>query len=393
MAQSDNRTKSSFLYSARFHNALTQVIVVGLFSYVLYWLINGTIHNLHERGIVSGFDFLSARVGFASPSNAFVFFNANSSNLVALLCGVANTIIMALICMVAATIIGLIVGIGRLSSNWLLRNICLVYMELFRNLPPLLVILFWSFGVFKAFLPSVRQSLSFGNIFFLNNQGFYFPKIEWSHLAWVTPVALLFGCGASIFLRRFAKNRQEKTGRYFATTKYYFLFLFILPALVFIFIGRPEGYQLPVLGRFSFTGGHVMPPETAALFLALSLYTGALISETFRAGFLAVDKGYIEAAAALGLKQPLVIRLIMLPLALRIILPPLSSQYMNLMKNTSLGVAIGYSELMLVGKQIQNNTNQSLEIILIWLVVYLGLSLFVSGLMNWFNRKMAFKGR
>jgi general L-amino acid transport system permease protein len=292
----------------------------------------------------------------------------------------------------AATIVGFLVGIGRLSHNWLIRKVATVYVELFRNIPPLLVILFWYQGVL-ALLPAVRESyaLPFGS--FLNNRGFYFPKLIWSDGAWLVLAGLVVGIALSVFVAHRARVRQAATGQQFPVFSTGLALIVGMPLLGFILAGFPVTVELPQKGTFNLTGGVNVKPEFLSLFLALSLYTASFIAEIVRAGIMGVSRGQSEAAAALGLRPGPALRLVVIPQALRIIIPPLTSQYLNLTKNSSLAVAIGYPDLYAIGGTILNQTGQAIEVVVIFMVVYLSLSLFTSLFMNWFNNRMALKER
>ena len=306
----------------------------------------------------------------------------------AVLVGLLNTLYVAALGVVLASVIGFLVGIGRLSRNWLIRKICMVYVEVFRNIPPLLVIFFWYFGVLSV-LPQARESLSLPLGTYLNNRGFFMPAPVWGEGAWLLPVALLLGIVTSFFVARWAKRRQMTTGQPFHTLRVCAALIIGLPILALIVTGFPITFDLPKLGTFNLTGGAQVKPEFLALLLALSFYTASFIAETVRAGVLGVNKGQTEAAYAVGLRSGQTMRLIIVPQALRIIIPPLSSQYLNLIKNSSLAIAIGYPDLVAVGGTILNQTGQAVEVVAIWMVIYLSISLVTSGLMNWFNAKMA----
>jgi general L-amino acid transport system permease protein len=294
--------------------------------------------------------------------------------------------------LVAATVIGFLVGIGRLSNNWLIRKLATVYIEVFRNIPPLLVILFWYQGVL-ALLPAVRDSykLPFGS--FLNTRGFYLPSPIFGPGSWLILLGLVVGIGLSIFVAIRAKARQMATGQRFPVFWTSLLLIIGFPLLGYVLAGLPVTVDYPKLGTFNLTGGANIKPEFLSLFLALSFYTATYIAEIVRAGIVGVSKGQTEAAYALGLRPGQNLRLVVIPQAFRIIIPPLTSQYLNLTKNTSLAVAIGYPDLYAIGGTILNQTGQAIEIMLVFMIVYLGLSLMTSLFMNWFNAKMALKER
>jgi len=336
--------------------------------------------------------FLNQRAGFPLGSS-FIPYSQDSSFLIALMAGLINSVIMALLSIVAATVLGVLIALGRLSRNGLMRSLCLIYVEIFRNVPPILVILFCYFGLFQEFLPSVAQSLQFGDIIYINQRGFYFPWPVINGRISVFLVALFIGIVLCVCYQHYRKNVQAKTGQQRRSWPLTCLFIIVLPLTLFFIDADLTSMDLPKPTRFNISGGASVRPEMLALFMALSLYSAALISETVRAGICGVDDGVRQAAQSLGMRNTLVLRFVTMPLALRIIIPPLASQYMNIVKNTSLAVAIGYQDFMSIGNSIIEKTNQSVEVVVIWLIVYLGLSLIVSMLMNWFNHKMALKGR
>ncbi|EEX87177.1 MULTISPECIES: amino acid ABC transporter permease [Brucella] len=378
---------TSLLYDPRARGIFYQVVVFGAVIAGIYWIVGNTITNLQRANIASGFGFIYGRAGF-DISQTLIQYNSDSTYGRAFLVGLVNTLYVAALGVVTASIIGFLVGIGRLSHNWLIRNICTVYVEVFRNIPPLLVIFFWYFGVLSV-LPPVRQSYSMPLSTYINNRGFFMPSPVWGEGAWALPVALLIGILASFAVARWAKRRQMATGQPFHTIRVSAALIIGLPILALIATGFPVSFDVPKLGTFNLTGGAQIKPEFLALFLALSFYTASFIAETVRAGVLGVSKGQTEAAYAVGLRSGQTMRLIIVPQALRIIIPPLSSQYLNLIKNSSLAIAIGYPDLVAVGGTILNQTGQAVEVVAIWMVIYLGISLIVSGLMNWFNAKMA----
>jgi len=374
-----------------------QLLILGGLLAITVWLVGNVSTNLRSAQIASGFDFLGQRAGFPLGIS-FIPYHQDASFLVALAAGLVNTIVMALMSIVAATILGVLIAIGRLSRNWLMRIICLIYVEIFRNLPPILVILFCYFGIFQEFLPSVANSISWHEVIYINQRGLYFPfpVIEGSlffTLIALPLIALLVSITLCFCYRNYQLHVRESTGRRLIGWPVYLLFLGLIPLGVFWFFAPIVSIDFPQPTRFNISGGASLRPEMLALFVALSLYSASLISETVRAGLSGIDGGIIEAARSLGLQNRLILKFVTMPLALRIIIPPLASQYMNIVKNTSLAVAIGYQDFMSIGNSIIEKTNQSVEVVVIWLIVYLGLSLLVSMLMNWFNHKMALKGR
>ncbi|MBC2884862.1 amino acid ABC transporter permease [Ochrobactrum sp. CM-21-5] len=378
---------TSLLYDPRVRGIFYQVVVFAAIVGFIYWIVGNTITNLQRANIASGFGFLNGRAGF-DVSQSLIQYSSDSTYGRAILVGLLNTLYVAGLGVITASVIGFLVGIGRLSHNWLIRKICTVYVEIFRNIPPLLVIFFWYFGVLSV-LPQARESLSLPLGTYLNNRGFFMPSPVWGEGAWLLPVALLLGVAASFVIGRWGRRRQMATGQIFHTVRVSVALIIGLPLLALVATGFPVSFDFPKLGTFNLTGGAQVKPEFLALYLALSFYTASFIAETVRAGVLGVNKGQTEAAYAVGLRPGQTMRLIIVPQALRIIIPPLSSQYLNLIKNSSLAIAIGYPDLVAIGGTILNQTGQSVEVVAIWMVIYLGISLITSALMNWFNAKMA----
>ncbi|HWD13701.1 amino acid ABC transporter permease [Pseudochrobactrum sp. sp1633] len=380
-------TRVSLLNNPKMRGLFYQAVVfISVFGLV-YWIIGNTAANLQKLNIASGFDFLKSRAGF-DVSQSLISYDADSNYARAFLVGLLNTLYVAVLGIITASVIGFLVGIGRLSGNWLIAKICTIYVEIFRNIPPLLVIFFWYFGVL-AVLPEVRGSYALPLGTYLNKRGFFFPSMIWGEKAWLTLAVFILALVAAFVLHRWARARQIRTGQIFPFWRYAFALVLGLPLLTFLITGMPVSFDMPTLGSFNLTGGTQVKPEFLALYLALSFYTASFIAETVRGGIKGVNKGQSEAAAALGLRRPQAMRLVVVPQAMRIIIPPLSSQYLNLTKNSSLAIAIGYPDLMAVGGTVLNQTGQAVEVVAIWMVVYLGISLVTSGLMNWFNAKMA----
>ncbi|GAA3074121.1 amino acid ABC transporter permease [Rhizobium viscosum] len=366
-----------------FFQALTIVLLVAL----IWSIAHNTAVNLARANIASGFGFLNGRAGF-EIGQSLIQYSSDSTYGRALLVGFLNTLLIAVTGIITATIIGFIIGIGRLSRNWLIAKLCTVYVEVFRNIPPLLVIFFWYSGVL-AILPNARDSLHLPLGSYLNNRGLAFPKPIFGDGFWLVGVTFVVAIIATVITARWAHRRQAATGQPFHTIWVSIGLIVGLPLLAFLIAGAPLSFDFPVAGKFNLTGGSVIGPEFMSLFLALSFYTAAFIAEIVRSGIRGVPKGQTEAAAALGLHPSAITRLVVIPQAFRIIIPPLSSQYLNLTKNSSLAIAIGFADLVAVGSTTLNQTGQSVEVILIWMVIYLAISIVTSLLMNWFNAKMA----
>ena len=362
--------------------------LVGVAAFAAY-IIHNTIDNLDRQGIASGFGFLNKPAGFGIPQT-LIEYNELSPNWRVFWVGLLNTIVVAVVGIALATILGFVIGLARLSSNWLVARLATVYIEVIRNTPVLLQILFWYFAVLQA-LPQPRDSIAFlGDLFFLNNRGFYLPKpvfeagFGWVALAFVAALAAVIG------IAHWARRRREATGQPFHTVYVGFGLLIGAPLLAYLLTGAPLTFEHPEMGRFKLQGGLVLLPELVALTFALSIYTAAFIAEIVRAGILSVSHGQIEAARAIGLKHDHTLRFVVIPQALRVIIPPLTSQYLNLTKNSSLAVAIGYPDFVNVFTGIVlNQTGQAVEVIAMTMAVYLTLSLLTSAFMNWYNRRKA----
>ncbi|WP_457662441.1 amino acid ABC transporter permease (plasmid) [Sinorhizobium meliloti] len=366
-----------------FYQAITIIILAAL----IYWIVDNTVDNLRRANIASGYDFLRSRAGF-DVGQSLISFTSDSTYGRALLVGFINTLLVAITGIITATIIGFLVGIGRLSHNWIIAKLSLAYVEVFRNIPPLLVIFFWYSGVLSI-LPQARDALALPFDIFLSNRGVAFPRPVAGEGAEYTLLAFIIAIAASVFFTRYARQRQLATGERLPVLWTVLGLIIGLPLITFLVTGAPIGFDVPVAGKFNLTGGSVVGPEFMSLFLALSFYTAAFIAEIVRAGIRGVSKGQTEAAHALGIRPSLTTRLVVVPQAMRIIIPPLTSQYLNLTKNSSLAVAIGYADLVAVGGTILNQTGQSIEVVSIWLIVYLSLSLATSLFMNWYNARMA----
>jgi general L-amino acid transport system permease protein len=363
------------------------VLIVGL-VYFLYSVVNNTLSNMEARGISTGFAFLTEKAGFGILQS-LIQFNEDSSYGRTFLVGLMNTGLVAVLGIFLATLLGFGMGVARLSSNWLIAKLATVYIEIFRNIPLLLQIFFWYFAVLAG-LPSPRNSMSLGAGIEFNIRGLYLPgPIPESGFS-ITVIAFIIGFIAMLFMRRWAHKRQDETGQQFPVGWVTLGLLIGFPFFVFLLSGMPMGIEYPVLTGFNFSGGIALVPELLALVLALTIYTGAFIAETVRAGILAVDHGQTEASLALGLKRSQLMKLVIIPQAMRVIIPPLTSQYLNLTKNSSLATAIGYPDLVNVfmGTTL-NQTGQAIEITAMTMAVYLTASLLISSLMNWYNKKMA----
>jgi general L-amino acid transport system permease protein len=365
-----------------------QILFLVIVGFILYTLVRNTMVNLESRGIASGFDFLGTTTGFAI-SETLIDYNESSSYWDSFVVGLLNTIKVSAIGIFFATILGFIMGVARLSRNWLVALLASVYVDTLRNIPLLLQIFFWYFAVLKA-LPQPREFRGEEGIIFLTIRGLFTPKPIFESGFGLVWGALIIAVVGTYFLRRWARKRQEDTGEQFPALSVSIATIIGLPLLAFLVAGSPLSWEIPELKGFNFQGGMVMTPEFSALVFALAIYTSAFIAEIVRAGIMAVDHGQTEAAYSLGIKPSWTTRLVIVPQALRVIIPPLTSQYLNLTKNSSLAAAIAYPDLVNVfAGTALNQVGQAVEIMGMTLAVYLFLSLGISVIMNWYNAKMA----
>lgn len=378
----------SLFYNPTFRAILFQVIAVAALVFFFYSIINNALSNLESRGIATGLGFLNQEAGFGIGLSLVEYDETHTYGRTFIV-GLLNTALVSVLGILFATVLGFTVGISRLSSNWLISRCAAVYIETFRNIPLLLQIFFWYFAVLQA-LPSPRQSLSLGESVFLNVRGLFFPGPIFEEGSNLIGMAVIIAIVFVIFLSKWAKNKQTLTGQQTPLLRYSLLALIGLPTMAYFISGMPITIEYPELKGFNFKGGISIIPELAALVVALSVYTASFIAEIVRSGINAVNHGQTEAAMALGLPRNKTLKLVVIPQAMRIIIPPLTSQYLNLTKNSSLAMAIGYPDLVSVfAGTTLNQTGQAIEIITMTMAVYLTLSLLTSFLMNIYNSKVA----
>jgi general L-amino acid transport system permease protein len=366
----------------RIGNIALQVALVAVVGGVVYAAIVNAAQNLAQAHVVSGFGFWNNTAGFDISQTLISYSSSTSTFGRAFWVGLLNTLLVAGIGIVLATVLGFIIGIARLSGNWLVARLAGGYVELIRNIPLLLQLLFWYNAVLKS-LPQLRGSVALPGGGLLNNRGLFLPRSEFAAGFGYVAIALLCGLVATIVLRAWARHRQEQTGEPFRILWFALVLIAGLPLVVFELAGAPLSFSFPNMGRFNVMGGVEILPEFAALVLALSLYTAAFIAEVVRAGVMAVSHGQTEAAQALGLRSSTTLRLVVVPQAMRVIIPPLTSQYLNLIKNSSLAVAIGYPDLVQVFTgSVLFITGQAVEVVAVTMSVYLAISLVTSLLMN-----------
>jgi len=384
------RSNLNFFSDEKFRSIFFQTLVIGLFALGIYFIVTTTSYNLEKRNIATGWRFLSDPAGFDISFSPFLDFKSTDTHLKVYFVGILNTLLISVCGCIAATILGFLIGIVRLSSNWLLSRVAYVYVEFTRNVPLLLQIILWYSILIK--LPRIKQALEFFDSFFISNRGIYSPRPIFENGFSYVFIAFILALISSYILKRWAKKRQDETGKQFPVISSAFGMIVLLPLLLFFIIGSPLSFDYPTLKGFNFKGGMVIRPEFIAMFLALTIYTAAFISETVRSGIMSVTKGQREASGSLGLKKSWIMRLIIIPQALRVIVPPLTSQYLNLTKNSSLGIAVGYADLVHgFGGISLNQTGQAIECMVIVMATYLTISLTISVFMNIYNRSIQFK--
>jgi general L-amino acid transport system permease protein len=379
----------AFYNNPKIRSIIYQVALCAAVAFLIYGAVTNAIDNLQRAHIASGFGFWDTTAGFDISQTLISYSSQASTYGRAFWVGLFNTLLVAGFGIVLATILGFIVGISRLSKNWLLSKVATGYVETIRNIPLLLQLLFWYNAVLKA-LPAMRESIVIPGGAFLNNRGLFMPEPVFLAGFGVVVAAIIVGVAASVAFAIWARRRQQRTGQQ-APVFWVVLALVIgLPLVVLALEGFPLEFNYPQAGRFNISGGIEVLPEFAALLFGLSIYTAAFIAEVVRAGILAVSFGQIEAAYSLGLRPRPTLRLIVVPQAMRVIIPPLTSQYLNLIKNSTLAVAIGYPDLVQVFTgTVLNQTGQAVEVVAITMLVYLTISLVTSLAMNIYNRRVA----
>jgi general L-amino acid transport system permease protein len=364
-----------------------QIVIVGAVIALGWYLVHNTLENMARQGIAGGWAFLHREAAFEISETLIDYSPADTYGR-AFLVGVLNTLHVAVLGIVFATIIGTIIGIARLSTNWIVRKLALAYVELFRNIPLLLQLLFWWAWLREA-TPGPRQAWHLMPGVWLSNRGLVYPVPTADPVYLWMAAAFVVGIAAAIGVHRWAKRRQAATGAAFPSIWAGFGLILGLPLLVFGAGGAPLAWSIPALKGFNFAGGDSFTPEFTALLVGLVIYTASFIAEIVRGGIQAVAWGQTEAAAAIGLTRTQALRLVILPQALRIIIPPMTSQYLNLTKNSSLAIAIGFPDLVSIANTTMNQTGQAVEGIALIMGIYLTISLSISLFMNWYNRWVA----
>lgn len=385
------RRRAWSLRSRAVRGWLYQLLAVGVVAAVGWLLLTNTLENMRQRGIQSGFDFLGQPAGF-DIGEGWLRYESSDPYWKAFLVGLVNTLRVAVTGIVLATVLGTLLGIGRFSRNALVRGLCYGYVEVMRNVPVLLQLLMW-YLLLSEYLPAADAPLTMGGMVFLSKNGLSYPLLVWETGHSLAAAALAIAIAASLWLVHAARLRFARTGRPQRVAWLVLLLLVALPAIGWLAGGAPRHWELPRVGDFQVEGGGSLSPEFLAVLLGLWLYTSAYIAEVVRAGIASVPGGQQEASASLGLSRWRTMRLVVLPQALRLIVPPLTNQYLNLTKNSSLAVAVGYPDLVSIANTSINQTGRAVECISIIMLVYLSTSLATSLLMNWFNRRAALKER
>jgi general L-amino acid transport system permease protein len=368
-----------------------QLVALAVIGFLVWYLAHNTLENMRVRGIQSGFDFLRTPAGF-DIGESVIPDDALDPYWRAFLVGVANTLRVAIIGIVLATVVGTLLGVGRYSHNAIVRGLCYAYVEFFRNVPILLQLLMW-YLLLTELLPPLSDAMSIGDVIYLSNNGFKFPVPVWGLGQALAGVGAVIALGIAWAYRRWAIRQFELTGRVRSLVLVPMAIVIAGALLGWIAGGAPTDWSIPEIDGFLVSGGATATPEFIAVLLGLVLYTSAFIGEVVRAGIGAVSHGQVEAAGSLGLSRGQSMRLVILPQALRVIIPPITSQYLNLTKNSSLAVAIGYPDVVSIANTSLNQTGRAVECIAIIMAVYLTTSLSTAAFMNWYNRRSAIKER
>ena len=400
MAVSDNNKEDvhikpeeqfDFFHDERVRSVFYQFLTTAIVGLAAWYLISNTAQNLESRGMHTGFRFLKVAAGF--DSNFKLISNEPGVGTYGriFVIGALNTLYISALAIILSTMLGFFIGVLRLSSNWLVSKVALAYVEIFRNTPLLIQVIFWYIGVFSL-LPRVKNSidLSYGSeVLLLNNRGFYMPWPIPGDLLWLTGVAIIIAIIVVVILRRWAQKRHDKTGQIFPTFILSAVLLIFLPGIAYFMTGMPLDWDIPKLEGFNFVGGASLPPSFMALLIALSIYHAAHMAETVRAGILSVDRGQDEAARALGLRKKRAMSLVIIPQAMPAIVPSMISNWMSAVKNSSLAIAIGYPDLVSLFMQTSlNQAGYAVELVGMTMAFYMFVSLTISWLLNIYNKRV-----
>ncbi len=374
-----------------FRNLVIQIGIIGLLALIIWYLASNTMHNMEVQHIATGLGFLWRNAGIPIAESLIHYDAATSTYGTVIIVGILNTLKVAVLGIVLATILGTLIGIGRLSGNWLVARCTAIYVEVIRDIPVLLQLLLWY--TLLQNLPGPRLALHIGSTIFLSNRGLKLPILIWQNAHWWTFAAFILGLIGTIAWNRSAKRKQDDTGIKPAVWPAALMLMVAFPALIWAALGAPLTIEYPELHGFNFVGGGTISPEYFALEIGLVLYTAAYIAEIVRSGIQAVPQGQWEAAGAIGLSPGQILRLVVLPQALRVVIPPMTSQYLNLTKNSSLAVAIGFQDVVSLSQTVLNQTGQAIEGVGIIMAVFLSISLSISLFMNWYNARIALTER
>ncbi len=388
-ASAADEPKVALFNDPKIRSWIFQFVLIAVIGWVIYSMVINASTNLEKQGIAGGYGFLANEAGFSINFSPFIDYSETSSYSTVFWVGLQNTLVLAVVGIFFATLLGFTLGVARLSSNWIINRMAYVYVEVLRNIPLLLQIFIWYKGVL-ALLPTAKNSIDLGFMGALNVKAWFGPKPILADGAGYVGIAFLVAIVMIILIANWAKKRQMATGQRFPVLWTSLGLIIFLPLIVYFIMGQPLSFEFAEVGRFGPRGGMPIPPEFTALLLALTTYTAAFIAEIVRAGILAVDRGQTEASYALGLRPGQTLRLNIIPQAMRVIIPPLTSQYLNLTKNSSLAVAIAFPDLTSVfAGTALNQTGQAVEILAITMLTYLIISILTSMFMNWYNARMS----
>ncbi len=395
-AQSGGGGGLSFLYDERVRDFTYQLVTAGIVGWLAWYLFSNTATNLEARGMTTDLGFIFLTAGFNTDFSLIEYTAGEGTYGRIFIVGCLNTLFVSIIAVILSTVLGFFIGVMRLSSNWLVARLALAYVEIVRNTPLLMQIIFWYVVPFQI-LPKVKLSVDqtwAGGVAFINNRGLHMPAPVPGDLFWATIAALVVALVAGFFIRRWAHRRQDETGQQFPAVWVSLGLIVVLPGIVYLGTGSPLGWDIPELQGFNFQGGMSLPPPFLALLVALTIYHAAHLAESVRAGILSVEKGQTEAALSVGLLPGRVMRLVILPQAMRAIVPPMISTWMNVVKNSSLAVAIGYSDIVALYMQTAlNQSGQAVLIVAMTMLFYMVISLSISAVLNIYNKRVQLKER
>ena len=385
------KERFDFFHDERVRSAFYQILIAAAVGWFVWTLVSNTAQNLEARGMRTGFGFLNVAAGFDS-SFKLISNEAGVGTYGRLFfIGALNTLYISALAIILSTVLGFFIGVLRLSNNWLVSKVALAYVEIFRNTPILIQIIFWYIGVFSL-LPRVKNSIDLSGgtgVLLLNNRGLYVPWPVPGDLLWLTGVTIIIAIVAVIILKRWAQKRQDKTGQIFPTFTVSAALLIILPGIVYFLTGMPLGWEIPKLEGFNFVGGASLPPAFMALLFALTIYHASYTAEMVRAGILSVNKGQGEAARSLGLRRKSAMSLVIIPQAMPAIIPPMISNWLSTIKNSSLAIAIGYPDIVSLFMQTSlNQIGYAVELVGITMAFYMVISLTISWLLNIYNKRV-----